>query len=50
MSFKPLDTLATRLQALDAQGLRRQRRSTETACDVRMVVDGRTLLTFNSND
>jgi len=50
MSFKPLDTLATRLQALDAQGLRRQRRSTETACDVRMAVDGRTLLTFNSND
>jgi 8-amino-7-oxononanoate synthase len=50
MNFTPLDTLATQLKALDAQGLRRQRRSTETPCDVRMVVDGRELLAFNSND
>lgn len=50
MNFKPLDALATQLAALEAQGLRRQRRSTETACDVRMLVDGRSLLAFNSND
>lgn len=50
MNFSPLDTLAAQLLALDAKGLRRQRRSIETACDVRMVVDGRSLLAFNSND
>ena len=50
MNFKPLDTLASQLGGLETGGLKRIRRSVGSACDPRMVVDGRPLLTFNSND
>jgi 8-amino-7-oxononanoate synthase len=35
---------------LEAQGLKRVRRTTESACSPRMHVEGQTLLSFNSND
>lgn len=38
------------LAALDAQALRRRRRVVESPCAPEMVVDGRTLLAFCSND
>jgi 8-amino-7-oxononanoate synthase len=50
MSFKPLDTLQQEIDKLDAAGLRRRRRTAETACAPHVTVDGRPLLSFNSND
>ena len=50
MMFSKLDALASQLSALDAQGLRRVRLSVESSSQGYMVVDGRRLLTFNSND
>ena len=50
MNFPKLDTLASLLSALDTQGLRRTRRTVESASLGKMVVEGRRLLTFNSND
>ncbi len=50
MNFKPLVTLASHLGGLETGGLKRIRRSVGSACDPRMLVDGRPLLTFNSND
>jgi 8-amino-7-oxononanoate synthase len=50
MSFTQLDTLTSHLNALDAQGLRRVRRSVESVCQPHLVVDGEPLLAFNSND
>jgi 8-amino-7-oxononanoate synthase len=50
MSFTPLNTLKSHLNAIDAQGLRRVRRSVESVCQPHLVVDGQPLLAFNSND
>jgi len=48
--FPQLNALASLLSALDTQGLRRARRTVESASLGNMVVEGRRLLTFNSND
>ncbi|WP_202755306.1 aminotransferase class I/II-fold pyridoxal phosphate-dependent enzyme, partial [Burkholderia cenocepacia] len=45
-----LDTLQRGLADLDAQGLRRVRRIADTACDARMIVNGREIVGFASND
>ena len=50
MNFSKLDALASLLSTLDTQGLRRARRTVESASQGHMVVEGRRLLTFNSND
>ena len=50
MNFPKLDTLASLLSTLDTQGLRRSRLTVESASQGHRVVDGRRLLTFNSND
>jgi 8-amino-7-oxononanoate synthase len=50
MSPSALQRLRERLDALSAQGLRRQLRVVETPCAPEVVVQGRTLLAFNSND
>jgi len=50
VNFPKLDTLASLLSSLDTQGLRRARRTVESASLGHMVVEGRRLLTFNSND
>lgn len=44
------DTLTTELATLKEQGLQRQRRTLQTPCGVRIEVDGRSLLSFCSND
>jgi 8-amino-7-oxononanoate synthase len=50
MSFDLIDTLQAQIEQLDAQGLRRRRRTAETACAPQVTVDGRAVLSFNSND
>lgn len=50
MSFAPITMLQTEIGRLDAQGLRRRRRTTETACAPNLVLDGQRVLSFNSND
>ena len=50
MIYPKLDALATLLSTLDTQGLRRSRPTVESVSQGHMVVDGRRLLTFNSND
>lgn len=50
MSFALMDDLQERIDALDAQGLRRRRRTAETPCAPHAVVDGQRVLSFNSND
>ncbi|MBX9870359.1 MAG: 8-amino-7-oxononanoate synthase [Burkholderiaceae bacterium] len=45
-----MDDLQERIDALDAQGLRRRRRTAETPCAPHAVVDGQRVLSFNSND
>ncbi len=50
MSFALIDTLQAQIEQLDAQGLRRRRRTAETACAPQVTVDGRRVLSFNSND
>ena len=50
MSFTPLDTLKSHLNAIETQGLRRVRRSVESVCQPHLVVDGEPMLAFNSND
>jgi 8-amino-7-oxononanoate synthase len=50
MSFTPLNTLKSHLNAIDLQGLRRVRHSVASACQPHLVVDGQPLLAFNSND
>ena len=50
MSFALIDTLQAQIEQLDAQGLRRRRRTAETACAPHVQVDGRSVLSFNSND
>ena len=50
MSFAPITALQTEIGRLDAQGLRRRRRTTETACAPNLMLDGQPVLSFNSND
>ena len=50
MTIPLIAALQKQMQALEAQGLMRQRRTTASACDVRVGVDGRAMLSFNSND
>ena len=50
MSTTLIAALQERIDGLDAQGLRRFRRTTSTPCGPRVEVDGRPLLSFNSND
>ncbi|MFD1555465.1 8-amino-7-oxononanoate synthase [Paraburkholderia silviterrae] len=45
-----LDTLEHGLRELDAQGLRRRRRTIDSPCSAHMVVDGRESIGFASND
>ena len=45
-----LQRLKAQLAALDAAGLRRHRRTTDSPCAPRVEVDGRSLLSFCSND
>ncbi|TAL52132.1 8-amino-7-oxononanoate synthase [Pandoraea sp.] len=45
-----LDSLEQGLQALDAQHLRRRRRTADTPCAPHVQVDGRAMLAFCSND
>ena len=49
-TFALLDTLQQEIERLDALGLRRRRRTAETACAPQVTVDGRRVLSFNSND
>jgi 8-amino-7-oxononanoate synthase len=48
--FPLLDALDHELATLDAQSLRRRRRTVESACGPRVEVAGETLLAFASND
>ena len=50
MTHSLLDTLTAKLKSLDLQGLRRQRRITMSPTAPNMLVDGRSMLTFCSND
>ena len=50
MSFAPITMLQTEIGRLEAQGLRRRRRTTETACAPNLMLDGQRVLSFNSND
>ncbi|MDP3700861.1 MAG: 8-amino-7-oxononanoate synthase [Hylemonella sp.] len=50
MSFASIATLQHEIGRLDAQGLRRRRRTAESACAPHVMVDGRPMLSFNSND
>ena len=50
MTHSQLDTLGAKLKSLDAEGLQRQRRTTLSPTAPNMVVDGRSMLTFCSND
>lgn len=50
MSFALIDTLQDQIAQLDARGLRRRRRTAETACAPHTVVEGQRVLSFNSND
>jgi 8-amino-7-oxononanoate synthase len=50
MTTPLIATLQQQIHALEAQGLLRRRRTTASACDVRVDVDGRSMLSFNSND
>ncbi len=50
MSTSLIKDLQQQMQAINAQGLLRRRRTTASACDVHVDVDGRPMLSFNSND
>ncbi len=50
MSFALMEALRDRIDELDAQGLRRRRRTAETPCAPHTLVDGLRVLSFNSND
>ncbi len=50
MTHALLETLHAKLADIDAQGLRRKRLSAETPCQPHLVVDGKPMLAFNSND
>jgi 8-amino-7-oxononanoate synthase len=48
--MKLIDSVNSKLAALEAQSLTRRRRTADTRCAPRQVVDGRALLAFCSND
>lgn len=50
MSTPLIASLETEIERLDAQGLRRLRRTAGSACAPRVDIDDRELLSFNSND
>ena len=50
MRFAGIESLQQEIERLDALGLRRRRRTAETACATQVTVDGRRVLSFNSND
>ena len=50
MSLPLIDALQRHIETLDAQGLRRRRRTVATPCAPWVEVDGRRMLGFNSND
>lgn len=50
MSFAPIATLQQQIEQLEALGLRRRRRTTQTACAPNLMLDGQRVLSFNSND
>jgi 8-amino-7-oxononanoate synthase len=50
VNFQLIDGLQAQIEQLDAQGLRRRRRTAESACAPQVTVDGRPVLSFNSND
>lgn len=50
MSTPLIATLQQEIERLDAQGLRRRRRTADSACAPHVEVDGRPMLSFNSND
>jgi 8-amino-7-oxononanoate synthase len=50
MSIALIAALQQQIESLDSQDLRRHRRTTATACAPWVEVDGRRLLSFNSND
>ena len=50
MTHPLLQPLSAKLTDIDAQGLRRKRLSAETPCQPHLVVDGKPMLAFNSND
>jgi 8-amino-7-oxononanoate synthase len=50
VSSKLLDTLQSKLAALERQKLRRSARTVDTPCSPHLVIDGRALLAFCSND
>jgi 8-amino-7-oxononanoate synthase len=50
MTHPLLQPLSAKLADIDAQGLRRKRLSAETPCQPHLVVDGKAMLAFNSND
>jgi len=50
MNFDKLNALQRQLDEVDEKGLRRIRRTVESACQAHMMVDGKPLLAFNSND
>ncbi len=50
MTHPLLQPLVAKLGDIDAQGLRRKRLGVETACEPHLVVDGKPMLAFNSND
>jgi len=50
MTFAGIESLQQEIERLDALGLRRRRRTAETACATQVTVDGRRVLSFNSND
>jgi len=50
MSLPLINALQRHIEALDAQGLRRRRRTVATPCAPWVEVDGRRMLGFNSND
>lgn len=50
MTISLIATLQQKIERLDALGLLRRRRTAETACATQVRVDGRHMLSFNSND
>ena len=50
MTTALITTLAQEIERLDALGLRRRRRTADSACAPHVEVDGRPMLSFNSND
>ena len=50
MSHPLIEPISAKLAEIDSQGLQRKRLSVETPCQPHLVVNGKTVLAFNSND